>query len=119
MARYVDGYVIPLPKAKLKAYLRMARTGAAIWKDHGALAYAECVGDDLKVPFGMGFPKMTRLKRGETVVFAWVVYRSKAHRDKVNAAVMKDPRMASAMKGPMPFDPKRFAMGGFEVLVEW
>ncbi|HET8725664.1 MAG TPA: DUF1428 domain-containing protein [Anaeromyxobacteraceae bacterium] len=117
MARYVDGFVIPIQKSKLKAYLRMAKMGAKVWKEHGALAYTETVGDDLKAPMGMGFPKMARLKRGETVVFAWVVYRSKAHRDKVNAAIMKDPRME--MKGPMPFDPRRFAMGGFEVLVSW
>jgi uncharacterized protein YbaA (DUF1428 family) len=119
MARYVDGYVIPIQKRKVKAYLRMAKVGAKLWKDHGALAYTECVAKELAVPFGLGFPKMAKLKAGETVVFAWVVYKSRAHRDRVNAAVMEDPRMAAAMKGPMPFDPKRFAMGGFEVLVAW
>jgi uncharacterized protein YbaA (DUF1428 family) len=120
MAKYVDGYVIPIPKKNLKAYLRMAKLGAAVWKEHGALAYAECVGEDLAVPFGMGFRKMAKLKPGETVIFAYVTYRSRAHRDKVNAAVMKDPRMNDAsMKGKMPFDPRRFAMGGFEVMVSW
>ena len=119
MARYVDGYVIPIQKRKVKAYQRMAKMGAKLWKDHGALAYTECVAHDLKVPFGVGFPKMAKLKAGETVVFSWVVYSSRAHRDRVNAAVMKDPRMAAAMKAAMPFDAKRCAMGGFEVLVAW
>ncbi len=120
MARYVDGFVIPIPKKNMKAYLRMAKMGAAMWKDHGALAYTECVAEDLKIPFGLGFPKMAKLKPGETVIFSFIVYRSRAHRDKVNAAVMKDPRMNEAtMKDKMPFDLKRFAMGGFEVLVSW
>jgi uncharacterized protein YbaA (DUF1428 family) len=120
MARYVDGFVIPIQKRKVKDYLRMAKMGAKLWKDHGALAYNECVAQDLKVPFGLGFPKMAKLKAGETVVFSWIVYRSRAHRDRVNAAVMKDPRMnVPALKEKMPFDMKRFAMGGFEVLVSW
>jgi len=105
-----DGFVIPPPKRKAKAYLRMARMGAKIWKEHGALAYSECVAEDLAAPFGMGFRRMARLKAGETVVFSSIVYRSRAHRDKVNAAVMKD---------AMPFDMKRFAMGGSEVMVAW
>lgn len=120
MARYVDGFVIPIKKRNVKAYLRMAKAGAAMWKEHGALAYTECVGEDLKVPFGMGFRRMAKLKPDETVVFSWIVYRSRAHRDKVNAAVMKDPRMSDpAMTESMPFDMKRFAMGGFDVLVAW
>jgi uncharacterized protein YbaA (DUF1428 family) len=120
MARYVDGYVVPIQKRKVKDYLRMARLGAKLWKDHGALAYTECVAEDLQAPFGLGFPAMARLKAGETVIFAWIVYRSRAHRDRVNAAVMKDPRMNDpVMKDQMPFDMKRFAMGGFEVLVAW
>jgi uncharacterized protein YbaA (DUF1428 family) len=118
MARYVDGFVIPVQKRKLKDYLRIARIGARMWKDHGALAYAECVLEDGKVPFGMGFGRLARLKRGETVVFSYIVYRSRKHRDRVNAAVMKDPRMKS-MEGPMPVDMKRFAMAGFEVIVGW
>jgi alkaline phosphatase len=117
---YVDGFVIPIAKSKTKAYLKMARLGAKIWKEYGALAYYECVGDDLKVPFGMGFPKLARLKRGETVVFSFIVYKSRAQRDKINAKVMKDPRMNDpAMMKSMPFDMKRFAMGGFKVLVSW
>jgi len=120
MARYVDGFVIPMQKRKVKAYLRQARLGARLWKDHGALAYTECVAEDLAVPFGLGFPRMARLRAGETVVFSWIVYRSRAHRDRVNAAVLKDPRMESPiMKAPMAFDLKRFAMGGFEVLISW
>jgi uncharacterized protein YbaA (DUF1428 family) len=120
MAQYVDGFVIPMSKRKVKAYLRMARWGAALWKDHGALGYYECIGDDLAVPFGMGFGKLARLKAGETVVFSWIVFRSRAHRDRVNAAVMKDPRMnGPIMKGPMPFDVKRFATAGFRVLVSY
>lgn len=119
MPQYVDGFVIPMQKRKVKAYLRQARWGAMIWKEHGALAYFECVGEDLKPQFGMGFPKMARLKAGETVVFSFIVYRSRAHRDKVNAAVMKDPRMNDVDMQAMPFDVKRMAMGGFEVLVSW
>ena len=121
MARYVDGFVIPIPKKNVKAYLRMAKMGAKLWKEHGALAYAECVAEDLAVPWGMGFKKMAKLKAGETVVFSFIVYKSRAHRDKVNAAAMKDPRMSDAemTQKKMPFDLKRFATGGFEVLVEW
>jgi uncharacterized protein YbaA (DUF1428 family) len=120
MARYVDGYVVPIKKRKVKDYLRMAKLGARLWKDHGALAYTETVGEDLRAPFGMGFRKMARLAPDETVIFAWVVFRSRAHRDKVNAAVMKDPRMSDpAMMAAMPFDHKRFAMGGFDVLISW
>jgi uncharacterized protein YbaA (DUF1428 family) len=121
MARYVDGFVIPIQKRKVKAYLAQARMGARLWREHGALGYTECVGEDLKIPYGLGFPRMARLKAGETVVFSYITYRSRAHRDKVNAAVMKDPRMGEMMKAgePMPFDLKRFAVGGFQVLVEW
>jgi uncharacterized protein YbaA (DUF1428 family) len=120
MAGYVDGFVIPLARRKVKAYLKQARLGAALWKAHGALGYFECVGEDLKVPFGKGFPKLAGLQAGETVIFSFIVFRSRAHRDKVNAAVMKDPRMQDpVMMGAMPFDPKRMAMGGFEVLVSW
>ena len=120
MAHYVDGFVIPMQRRKMKAYLRQAKLGARLWKAHGALAYSECVAEDLMVPFGLGFRKLARLKAGETVVFSWIVFRSRAHRDKVNAAVMKDPRMSDpATMGPMPLDVRRMAMGGFEVLVSW
>jgi uncharacterized protein YbaA (DUF1428 family) len=120
MAGYVDGFLIPIQKKKVKAYLVQARLGAALWKKHGALAYFECVGDDLDVPFGKGFRRLAGLKKGETVFFSFIVYRSRAHRDRVNAAVMKDPRMTSmmeAMERAAPFDVKRMSMGGFEALV--
>ena len=117
---YVDGFVIPVKKKKVKAYLKMARLGAKIWKKHGALAYYECVGDDLKVPFGMSFPKLARLKSDETVVFSFIVYKSRAQRDRINKKVMQDPSMnESEFMKKMPFDMKRATMGGFKVLVSW
>lgn len=120
MARYVDGFVIPIPKKNLRSYLEQARLGAKLWKEHGALAYSECVAEDLKIPYGKGFRRLAGLKPAETVVFSFIVFRSRAHRDKVNAAVMKDPRMhGPAMKMPPPFDMKRFAVAGFEELVGW
>ena len=119
MPRYVDGFVIPIQKKKVKAYLRQAKLGARLWKEHGALAYLESVGDDLAPRFGVGFRRMAGAKPDETVVFSFIVYRSKAHRDRVNRAVMKDPRLDAIMKGEMPFDTKRLAMGGFKELVGW
>jgi uncharacterized protein YbaA (DUF1428 family) len=122
MARYVDGFVIPLPRKKVKAYLEQAKLGAALWKKHGALGYYECVGDDLDVPFGMGFKRLAGVKAGETLYFSFIVYRSRAHRDRVNAAVMKDPRMQAMMElmeREAPFDVRRMAMGGFAALVSW
>ena len=121
MAHYVDGYVLPVPRKKLGAYRRMARIGGKIWLDHGALDYKECVGDDLKVMpgFGMSFARLARLKPGEVVVFSYIVYKSRAHRDQVKAKVMKDPRMNEAADvNNMPFDMKRMAVGGFKVIVE-
>jgi uncharacterized protein YbaA (DUF1428 family) len=119
MARYVDGFVIPIPKKSLRSYRRMARKAGVVWKSHGALEYRECVGEDLKSKFGLPFPRLTRLKPGETVLFSWIVYRSRSHRDKVNAKVMKDPRLAKMMDPKaMPFDTKRMTYGGFEVLVD-
>jgi uncharacterized protein YbaA (DUF1428 family) len=119
MTKYVDGFVIPIPGKKRAAYRRMAQEAARIWRDHGALEYRECVGDDLKVPFGNPFPRGLRTKRGETVVFAWIVYKSRAHRDRVNARVTKDPRI-QAMCDPkaMPFDANRMLYGGFKIIVE-
>ena len=113
---YVDGYVLPVPKKNLKAYVRMARIGESVWRKHGALDYKECVGDDLKTKWGMPLSRVMKLKPGETVVFSYVVFKSRAHRDRVNAKVMKE--MAS-MGAPMdmPFDPKRMAYGGFKVVV--
>ena len=114
--RYVDGYVLPVPKKNLKAYLRMARMGKDAWLKHGALDYKECVGDDLEVKWGTPFSRMLKLRRGETVVFSYVVYKSRAHRDRVNAKVMKDMEAMGAPKA-MPFDVKRMVYGGFKVLV--
>lgn len=116
---YVDGFVLPLPKKNVKAYKQMAEIASEVWKDHGALEYRECVGDDLAVHCGLPFPQGLKLKKGETVVFAWIVYKSKAHRDKVNAKVMKDPRLNASMAGKkMPFDVKRMMYGGFQVIVD-
>jgi uncharacterized protein YbaA (DUF1428 family) len=117
MAGYVDGFVLPIPKKNLDAYRRMARKAGKIWREHGALDYRECVGDDLDVKMGRPFPRGIKLKPGETVVFAWILYRSRGHRDRVNAKVMKDPRLAGDGKA-MPFDVKRMLFGGFKVLVE-
>jgi uncharacterized protein YbaA (DUF1428 family) len=119
MARYVDGFVLPVPKKNLKAYSRMAQKAGKVWREHGALDYKECVGDDLDVKFGMPFPRQIKLKPGETVVFAYIVFKSRAHRDRVNAKVMKDPRLADSMnEKSMPFDAKRMVYGGFTVLVD-
>jgi len=116
--RYVDGYVLPVPRKNLEAYRRMAAKAGKIWREHGALEYRECAGDDLKVKWGVSFSRRMKLKRGETVVFSWIVYQSRAHRDRVNAKVMKDPRLAKMMEGKaMPFDVKRMLYGGFKVLV--
>lgn len=118
-AKYVDGFVLIVPKKNVQAYHRMAQASGKIWREHGALEFRECVGDDLKVKMGLPFPRLTRLKRGETVFFSWIVYKSRAHRDSVNKKVMKDPRIAKMMEqGPMPFDVKRMAYGGFKVLVD-
>jgi len=117
--RYVDGYVLPIPRKKLETYRRMAAKAGKVWREHGALEYRECAGDDLKVKWGMPFPKVAKAKTGETVVFSWIVFKSRAHRDRVNAKVMKDPRLAEMMDPKsMPFDMKRMAYGGFEVLVD-
>ena len=114
--KYVDGYVLPVPKKNLKAYIRMARMGEKVWRKHGALDYKECVGDDLKPKWGALFPRMIRLKPGETVVFSYIVFKSRAHRDRVNAKVMKDMEKMGVPKD-MPFDVKRMVYGGFKVAV--
>ena len=115
---YVDGFVLVVPKKKLAAYKRMATVAGKVWRDHGAIDYRECVGDDLKVKFGMPFTKLAKTKASETVVFSFIVYKSRAHRDKVNAKVMADKRITASMTMEMPFDPKRMAYGGFKTLVE-
>jgi uncharacterized protein YbaA (DUF1428 family) len=118
MARYVDGYVLPVPKKHLKAYFAMARKADKIWREHGALDYKECAGDDLKVKWGLTFPKGIRIKKGETVIFSYIQFKSRAHRDRVNARVMKDPRLAAMMdETDVPFNPKRMLYGGFTVMV--
>lgn len=115
MARYVDGYVIPIPRKNIKAYKKMATWGCKLWMKHGALSYYECVIDDFS-KHGLGFKKMCKLKNGETAIFAFIVYKSKAHRNQVNKKVMQ---AMSKMKMPtkMPFDMKRFAMAGCKTLV--
>jgi uncharacterized protein YbaA (DUF1428 family) len=115
---YVDGFLLPVPQKNVKLYRRIAQLAGKIWRQHGALEFRECVGDDLKPKMGMPFSRAVRQKPSETVVFSWIVFKSRTHRDRVNAKVMKDPRMAKMMeKGPMPFDEKRMAYGGFKVLV--
>jgi uncharacterized protein YbaA (DUF1428 family) len=119
MAKYVDGFVIPMAKRNLASYVRMARAAGKIWKEHGALEYRECAGEDLKTEGGVSFPRLAKTKPGETVVFSWIAYKSRQHRDRVNQKVMKDPRIQNMMKGKkMPFDVKRMCYGGFEVLVD-
>ncbi len=121
MARYVDGFVLPMPKKNVEAYRKMAAKAGKVWREHGALEYRECVGDDLKFKgMGVSFPRQIKTKPGETVVFSWIVYKSKVHRDAVNKKVMKDPRLAAMMSGEekMPFDVKRMLYGGFKVIVE-
>jgi uncharacterized protein YbaA (DUF1428 family) len=119
MARYVDGYVLPVPKKKVEAYRRMAQKAGKVWREHGAVEYRECVGDDLKVKMGAPFPRRIKAKPGETVVFSWIVFKSRADRDRVNARVMKDPRITGMMdEKEMPFDVKRMLYGGFKIIVE-
>ena len=116
--RYVDGYVLPVAKTKVKEYAKIAKIAAKVWKDHGALDYYECVGDDLTPKWGVPFPKIVKLKPGDTLVFAFIVYKSRADRDKINAKVMKDPRLACMDPKKMPVDPKRMLVGGFKVIVQ-
>jgi uncharacterized protein YbaA (DUF1428 family) len=117
--RYVDGFVLPVPKKNLEAYRRMSRKAGKVWRDHGALEYIEAAGNDLKTKWAMKFPRMVKARPGETVVFSWIVFRSRSHRDRVNAKVMKDPRLAKMMDPKaMPFDVKRMAYGGFKMIVD-
>ena len=119
MARYVDGFVLPVPKKNVDAYRRMARKAGKVWREHGALEYIECLADDVKPGKVTSFPQSVKLKAGETVVFSWIVYKSRKHRDKVNAKVMKDPRLAAMMNSKkLPFDGKRMFWGGFKTLIE-
>ena len=117
--RYIDGFVLPVPKKNMNAYVQMAKKAGKILRKHGALEYRECVGDDLKVKMGLPFPRLAKLKAGETAVFSWIVYKSRAHRDHVNAKVIKDPRLKGMCnEQSMPFDMKRMAYGGFNVAVD-
>ena len=116
---YVDGFVTPVPKKKLAAYRSMSRKAGKVWREHGALAFTECLADDVPVGKRTSFPRSVKLKRGETVVFSWIVYRSRADRDRIMAKVMKDKRLASMMDPKsMPFDGKRMIFGGFKTIVE-
>jgi uncharacterized protein YbaA (DUF1428 family) len=116
---YVDGFVVPVPKKKLGAYRRMAQTAGKVWREHGALQYVECVADDVKPGKHTSFPQSVKLKSGETVVFSFIVYKSRAQRDRVNAKAMKDPRLAKMMNPQaMPFDGKRMFFGGFKTMLE-
>ncbi|MFO0699571.1 MAG: DUF1428 domain-containing protein [Nitrospira sp.] len=115
---YVDGFVLVVPKKSLNAYVQMAKKAGKIWREHGALEYRECIGEDLNVKWGLSFPRLAKLKSGETVVFSWIVYKSRSHRDHVNAKVMKDPRIKGlCTEKSMPFDMKRMSHGGFKVAV--
>ena len=116
---YVDGFIVPVPKKSLAAYRRMARQAGKVWREHGALEFRECVADDVKKGKWTSFPRSVKLKPNETVVFSWIAYKSRAHRDRVNAKVMKDKRLAKMMDvKAMPFDAKRMIYGGFKVLVD-
>ena len=119
IARYVDGFVLPVPKKKVAAYRKIAEKAGRIWREHGALEYRECRCEDLRTHFGVAFPKLAKAKGTETVFFSWITFKSRKHRDRVNAKVMKDPRLQEMMGGTaMPFDMKRISYGGFEILVD-
>jgi len=115
---YVDGFILPVPSSNLAAYRKMAKLAGKVWREHGALEYRECVADDVKPGKLTSFPQGVKLKEGEVVVFAWIVYKSRAHRDRVNAKVFKDPRLAAMMDPKnMIFDHKRMVYGGFKVMI--
>jgi uncharacterized protein YbaA (DUF1428 family) len=116
---YVDGFVVPVPKKALPAYRRMARAAGKVWREYGAIEFRESVADDVKVGKWTSFPRSVKLKKGETVMFSWIVYKSRKHRDRVMANVMKDKRLAKMMNASaMPFDAKRMIYGGFKIVVE-
>ncbi len=119
MARYVDGFVVPVPEKRLAEYRRIARRAGKVWRDHGALEYIECVADDVNKGKVTSFPRSVKAKRGEVVIFSYIVYRSRAHRDRVNKKAMNDPRLADLVDPKsMPFDTKRMIWGGFKSMVE-
>ncbi len=117
MPKYIDGFLLPVPKKKLAAYRKIASNAGKIWIKHGALEYRECILEDGKAEGLVPFPEAAKVKPGETVIFSWIVYKSRAHRDKVNAKVFKDPGIACDPK-TMPFDCKRMSYGGFEIAVD-
>ncbi len=117
--KYIDGFLIALPKKNLTAYKKMSQMAGKIWKEYGALEYKECYGDDLNIKMGAPFPSLLKLKNGETAIFSWIAYRNKKQRDSVNAKIMKDPRLANCMDmNNMPFEIKRMSMGGFSIFVD-
>jgi uncharacterized protein YbaA (DUF1428 family) len=118
MPVYVDGFVLPVPKKNVEAYRKIAKKACKVWLDHGAIDYRECIADDVKPGKWTSFPQSVKLKPNETVVFAWITYKSRKHRDRVNAKVMKDTRLTGMSGDPMPFDGKRMIYGGFTTLVE-
>lgn len=118
MAHYIDGFIIPIKKSKVAEYKKMAKIGCKVWMEHGALSYYESIGDDFSMPAPISFKKLCSLKANETVIFAFVIYKSKAHRNSVNKKVMKDPRMDMSKMKSMPFDMKRFSVGGFKTIVK-
>lgn len=119
MPRYADGFLLSVPKRKLDAYRKISQKMGKIWKEYGALEYIEGAGDDLKVKMGVPFTKVAKAKAGETVVFSWILFKSRADRDRINKKVMKDPRLASMMDPKsMPFDIKRMSYGGFRTIVD-
>ncbi len=118
MANYVDGFIVPVQKNKLAAYRTLAKKAAKIWREYGALEYIECAADDVKVGKRTSFPRSVKLKPDETVFFSWIVYKSRADRDRVLKKVMSDPRM-SRMGKDMPFDGKRMIYGGFKPVVKY
>jgi uncharacterized protein YbaA (DUF1428 family) len=118
MTRYIDAYVIPLPKKNIDAYRKLATEAGKVWKEHGALSYVEGIAEDVKPGKVTSFPQAVKLELDETVIVAWIVYESRAHRDRVNEAAMKDPRLAGMNAKTMPFDGMRMFWGGFEVFAE-
>jgi uncharacterized protein YbaA (DUF1428 family) len=119
MAKYVDGFILPIPKRKVGVYRQMARKAGRVWREHGALQYRECIADDVKRGKRTSFPRSVKLKASEVVWFSWIVYKSRKDRDRVNAKVMKDPRLAKMMNPKsMPFDAKRMIYGGFKIAVD-
>jgi uncharacterized protein YbaA (DUF1428 family) len=117
MAQYTDGFIVPVPKKNVEKYIKLAKLAGKIWLEHGALEYQECMADDVKKGKYTSFPQSVKLKPNETVFFSWIVYKSRAHRDRVNKKVMKDPRFANMGMDMMPFDGKRMIYGGFKPMV--